>query len=402
MNVLILCSRIPFPLHDGGNLAVHNIFEGLLQAGVRTSMLAMNTSRHWVAPDSLPEIFSRLQQLVTVPVDNRIKPVAALVSLLEGSSYNLKRFISKDYEQALIALLQSDTFDVIILEGLFVTPYTSVIRKYSNAKICYRQHNIEFEIWERLAQDESNIVKRWYLQRLAAALRKYESETLNNYDSVAAISPIDAGRYQAMGCHLPIVNIPFGVQVEQLDEGAVAFEAPLQFYHIGAMDWQPNVDAMIWLLNEVWPQVMKQIPNACLHLAGRRMPEMFFKHHWPGVKVYGEVEDAAAFESDKHILLVPLHSGGGLRIKVLHAMARAKAVIATTIGMQGLEEAVDGRHFIRADEAVSFADACVKLYNNVSLAQHMAEQARQLVASHYSQREIIKDLIGHLQQLGRQ
>lgn len=83
-------------------------------------------------------------------------------------------------------------------------------------------------------------------------------------------------------------------------------------------------------------------------------------------------------------------------------MARAKAVIATTIGMQGLEEAVDGRHFIRADEAVSFADACVKLYNNVSLAQHMAEQARQLVASHYSQREIIKDLIGHLQQLGRQ
>lgn len=399
MRILILCSRVPYPLHDGGNLAVNNLLEGFLGQGVEVSMLAMNTSKHWVHDSDLPKYYRGLQQYKTVKVDNRIKPIPALLSFIKGSSYNLQRFITKDYQVALRQMLEERPFDIVLLEGLFVTPYVPTIRKYSSARICYRQHNVEFQIWERLALNAKNWLKRIYFGQLGAALKKYELKHFNDYDSIAAISPIDADIYRQLGCATPIIDIPFSLTAKELGSTGSQFEAPLKLYHIGAMDWQPNVEAMLWFLRHVWPQVLQAIPGAELYLAGRNMPEQFRSGIWSNVFVLGEVPDAGAFESDKHILIVPLRSAGGLRIKILKAMANGKAIVSTRVGIQGIETAEHERDVLLADDEDTFAAACILLLQQMPIAQKLGNNARKLIQSHYSQEIVINKLLQHFQNL---
>lgn len=395
MRILVLCSRVPYPLHDGGNLAVSNLMEGLLDAGTQLSMLAMNTSRHYVDPQQLPPVFKRLNALKTVDVDNRIKPVAALKALISGTSYNLQRFITPAFEAALTDLLQSNQYDIVLLEGLYVTPYLSTIRKQSKAKICYRQHNVEFQIWERLARNSTHFLKRLYLGRLAKALKTYELEHLNDYDSIAAISPVDAAIYRSLGCKIPIADIPYSLKTKTADIVPVPAHTTPKFYHIGAMDWQPNEEAITWFLEKVWPAVIAAAPEAQLFLAGRNMPAYFREGSWPNVHIAGEVPDADAFEAGKQILVVPLHSGGGIRIKILEAMSKQKAVIATRIAMQGLHAAANGAEVLLADTAEDFAAACLELLQDPGRIQQLGQKAKDLIQSYYNQELVINKLLQH-------
>jgi len=397
MRILVLTNRIPYPLNDGGNLAVNNMLEGLLLQGAELSLLSMNTTRHRVTEQQFPVLFRQLKQVVTVDVDNRIKPFAALTHLLRGKSYNIARFINAAFAAALARILQEQTFDVVLMEGLFVTPYVPLIRKHSKATICYRQHNVEFEIWERLARTTRNPAKKWYLHQLAAALKKYELKHKNAYDLIAAISPVDAAHYRHAGCTIPMVTVPFALPAAQINKDELS-NITLSLYHIGAMDWQPNQEGILWFLEEVWPLVLQQVPQAQLYLAGRNMPESFTNGHWPGVTVAGEVADARAFEQNKHILIVPIHSGGGIRVKILQSMARGKAVITTSVGLQGIEAATDGKEVLVADTAPAFATHCISLLNNINLVNEMGEQAFQLIRSHYELEQVSAYFVHTLRQ----
>jgi glycosyltransferase involved in cell wall biosynthesis len=399
MRILILCSRIPYPLNDGGNLAVNSIMEGLINAGEAVSMLSMNTKKHWVDPNTLPSVFKQLHHFETVDVDTDVKMIPAVISLLRNKSYNITRFISDAFDRALKALLLSHNFDIVLLEGLYVSPYLTTIKKYSQAKICYRQHNVEFQIWERLASEALNPLKKWYLNRLAKALKSYERSHINQYDCIAAIAPTDKYLYQNFGCTLPISVVPFGLKLENEPQVPKSTNEALKCYHIGAMDWQPNVEGVKWLVEEIWPRVITQVPHASLHLAGRNFDPNTQYAFRKNVFIYGAVPDAAAFEADKDILLVPIHAGGGLRIKTLIAMNRGKAVISTSIGLQGIEHARHKEEVLLANAVEEFSASIISLYQNPEQVVKMGAKAMELVQSTYNQEHVIKELLQHLHQI---
>lgn len=397
MKILQLTNRIPFPLNDGGNLAVHAITEGFLQAGVSLSMLAMNTTRHWIDIDSLSPLYKQIQHFKTVKVDNRIKPLDALLNLFKGSSYNIDRFISKEYNRELIDLLQEESFDIVHLEGLFLVPYIKTIRKYSKAKIVIRQHNIEFYIWERLAAKAKNPIKKAYLSLLAKRLRKFEIEHINDYDLIVPISEKDEKTYLTLGAKKPLFLHPFGIEIEKIPFYS-SDALPLSLYHIGAMDWLPNQESVHWLLEKVMPLVNEQLPETKLYLAGRNMPDYYTKHNWKNVEVLGEVPDAAAFERDKSILVVPLLSGGGVRIKIFQAMAMGKTVITTSIGVEGIAAENNKEVFI-ADTPENFARKIIEVVQQPGLIQQTGTAARKLIREKYNRPLLVKDLLDRYQRL---
>jgi len=397
MKILQLVNRIPYPLHDGGNLAVHAITEGLLDAGAQLSMLAMNTTRHWVDTGSLPSLYKRLQHFETVTVDNRIRPLGAFFSLLKGSSYNVDRFISKAFEKALIELLQKDTFDIIHLEGLFLAPYITTIRQYSKAKIVMRQHNIEYRIWERLAAQAGNPVKKWYLATLAKQLQAFELKHINDYDLILPISPYEEKAFRSLGAAKPLYLLPFGIDTAAVPF-APAVTEPVSVYHIGAMDWLPNQESVNWLLDKVWPLVIKEIPEVKLYLAGRNMPVYYTEKQWPNVVVAGEVPDAAAFEQDKSILAVPLLSGGGVRIKIFQAMAMGKTVVTTAIGLEGMD-ASDGQEVLIADDALTFASKMIAAIKDPERLQVIGNAARKLMLERYDRGKLTLQLLERYKEL---
>lgn len=393
MKILQLNNRIPFPLNDGGNIGVNYFTSGYLNAGVDLSMLAMNTTRHWMDISQLPQQFNRLTKFKTVKIDNRIKPLAAFLNLFKNSSYNIDRFISKEYEEELIDFLKNETYDIIQLESLFLTPYVATIRKYSKAKIVIRQHNVEFSIWERMAEKEKNPLKKWYLKLLAKRLKAFEIKHLNDYDLILAISKQDEAIFKNLNAQKPILIQPFAIDVNQIPFVSYPENEP-SLYHIGAMDWLPNQESVSYFLNEVMPLINLQFPDLKLYIAGRNMPDYYFKNQWINVIVLGEVPDAIAFEKDKSILVVPLQSGGGIRVKILQAMAMGKAIVTTAIGVEGID-AKDNEEVMIADNATQFADKIAILIQHSEKAKAMGIAARKLIEKKYNSKKAIAQLLNH-------
>lgn len=397
MKILQLVNRIPYPLNDGGSLGIHYYTQGFIDAGVSLSMLAMNTTRHWVETENLPPLYQQLDHFITVKVDNRIKPGPALLNLFGRSSYNIDRFVTRDYKNALIGLLQKETFDIVQLESLFLVPYIPVIRQYSKAKIVIRQHNIEYRIWERLAAQAGNPLKKWYLTLLARRLKQFELDHLQDYDLILPISEADQQVLLALGVQKPMFLHPFGIDMAHIPFSPAA-APPISLYHIGAMDWLPNQESVNWLLERVMPVVSRELPGIQLYLAGRNMPEHYLKNTWPNVTVVGEVPDAAAFEKDKSILLVPLLSGGGVRIKIFQGMAMGKAIVTTPVGLEGIE-ARDGQEVWVADTPETFARKVIEAVRQPELIQQMGAAARKLMEEKYDRKKLIAALLDRYRQL---
>lgn len=379
MKVLQLCNKPPFPPVDGGTMAMNSITQGLLRAGCELRVLTVETDKHPVRREQIPEEYLRQTRLESVYIDLGVKPLPAAVAMLCGDSYHVKRYISRDFSRRLVAILREQEFDVVHVESIFLTPYVPLIRRYSKAKVILRAHNVEHLIWKRVAQSTRSHVKRWYLNHLSLTLRAYELEHLSDYDGIVCITQGDAEYFRAAGIRKPITSIPFGI------EPRAALSVPVEpnsLFHIGAMDWMPNQESIQWMLRDVWPVVHRQVPQAHLYLAGRKMPEELMQTRLDGVTVVGEVADAMQFIAGKQINVVPLLSGSGIRVKIIEAMSVGKAVVTTTVGARGIDY-TDGENLLIANTPSEFASQIKRLLDDPDYCRRVGEAASRLVAERY-------------------
>jgi glycosyltransferase involved in cell wall biosynthesis len=291
----------------------------------------------------------------------------------------------------LIRLLSEEEFDIVQLESLFMTPYIPTIRRYSKARVVLRSHNLEHVIQERIATGERNILKRPYRRFLARQLHQYEIAVLDRLDGVAAISPADSEHFASHGTRTPIATIPFAVDPGEypVDKGAVP--ANPVFFHLGSMDWLPNEEGIRWLLETVWPRVVRKRPKAELHLAGNKMPADLLGIGLPGVQVKGRVKNALNFMRARHVMVVPLFSAGGMRVKIIEGMAMGKAIVSTPIGAEGIAHTA-GENILIARNANEFTEHMTGLLDHPERIAAIGAGARALVEAEYTDARIIRDL----------
>ena len=390
MKILQICSKIPFPPKDGGSIAMNILTQGLLSAGNEVKVLAINTPKHFIKTEEIDSDYRKITAYESVFIDTSVKPVGAILNLFSNKSYNIIRFYSKEFENKLIDIFSKEQFDIIHLETLWATPYIAVIRKYSKAKIVLRSQNVEFKIWERLAEETSNPIKKKYLQLLAKRLKVYENGLLNSYDAIATITELDSIVFKREGCKIPIIHIPFGIDLVKYKEDKSELENPSVF-HIGAMDWRPNADGINWFLKSVWPKVLETHSSIKLYLAGRNMPDWLKNLDAKNVKVEGEVSDSHKFINSKSIMIVPLTSGGGMRVKIIEGMALGKTIISTAVGAEGIEYE-DGRNILIANTESDFVQAIDKCLKDLSFSESIGRNARKLVEEKYDNQIICKKL----------
>lgn len=390
MRILQLCNKPPYPPIDGGSKAMHNITQGLLDAGHQVKVLCISTKKHPLKVAAIPEDYREQTRIEGVFVDTSLNVVDAFTDLVTADNYNISRFFSPDMDIRLIQLLSQEEFDIIQLESLFVTPYIATLRRYSKAKIVLRSHNLEHVIQERIAQGERNILKKPYRKFLARQLKEYEREVLKQVDGVAAITAADAANMQAHGGTTPIITIPFGINPR--DYEAPRPPGPPIFFHLGSMDWMPNEEGIRWLLRAVWPRVIKNHSEAKLHLAGNRMPKDMIRARLPGTTVVGRVPDANRYIAQRHVMLVPLFSAGGMRVKIIEGMAMGRCIISTTIGAEGIDH-TPGKNILIADTAAAFTEQIDHVLAEPQLAYTIGENAMKLVQGKHTNANIVKELV---------
>ncbi len=398
MRILQLCNKPPYPPIDGGTKAMFGIAMGLLHNGHDVKVMCITTPKHPFDPDTVPTEIMDHTRMEGIFVDTSLNIVDAFTDLVTADNYNISRFFSPDMDIRLIRLLTREKYDVVLLESLFMTPYIATIRRYTKARIVLRSHNLEHVIQERIAHGETNVFKKPYRRFLAKQLKQYEVAVLPRVDGVAAITPGDAEHLMAYSAKTPIVTIPFGVDPDSYSVNGPAGE-PV-FFHLGSMDWLPNEDGVRWLVEKVWPLVTKVHPQARLHLAGNKMPHYLLDLKMPGLTVTGRVESADQYMSERHVMLVPLFSAGGMRVKIIEGMAMGKCVISTTMGAEGIA-CKSGHDILLADTAEAMAQQIGSVIADPTIAVGIGKHARELVLAHYSNDVIVRDLIAFFHSLGK-
>lgn len=397
MRVLQICHKPPLPSIDGGCIAINNISRGLIKELESIKVLTINTLKHPFDLKHYDQNYLEKSKIESTFVDTKLNIVDAFSNLVTYDSYNISRFFSPDFNELIIKTLKSESFDIILLESLFTTPYIETLKTYSSAKIILRSHNLEYIIWKRLSKESTNPAKKIYLKLLSSQLKQYELDIFNKIDGIATISEEDKRKYNELNCPVKIETIPFGIETHKYKVSRNENKA-LKFFHIGAMDWKPNLEAVSWLLNEIWPRIQKQIPNAELHLAGKNMPDWLFKNSKHNIFNHKEVKDSSKFIIENDIMIVPLLSAGGIRVKIIEGMAYGKAIISTQIGAEGINYK-NGENIIIANDPEDFSEKVKRISSKELDYIKIGQKAREHVTNNYDQQIISKKLISFFESI---
>jgi len=393
MNVLVVCNKFPFPPTDGGQIATFAMIRGMAEQGHSVTVAAINTKKHFYDVSKLPDSIRTLADFRTMFCNTDVTLWGTFTNFFFSRlPYTATRFIFNEFSDLLRTIFTEKQFDVVQLEGLYMCAYIPLIRECSRAKIAYRAHNVEFEIWERLADETKNIAKRLYLKNLSKRVKRFELTMLNQYDYLIPITQRDCETYNQLGNTKPQFVAPTGIFVDDLPQCNFSQEKNVSLFHIGALDWTPNQQGLQWFITNCWLKIRQQNPDIQLFVAGRNAPQWFVEQlSVDGVVYVGEVPDAYEFMSQHTIMIVPLLAGGGMRIKILEGLSYGKVIVSTSIGAEGIP-AENGREICIANSAEAFVGAIQVLAKNTEMCTDIAQNAVTFARRKFDNEEIVKQL----------
>ena len=187
------------------------------------------------------------------------------------------------------------------------------------------------------------------------------------------------------------VVTPIGLDIGDYKPNYQTYQEELSLSFIGALDWMPNYEGLMWFLENVWPLLTTRFPKLKFHIAGRHTPKSLLKLKMKNVKIYGEIPDAGEFINAHSIMVVPLLSGGGMRAKILEGMALGKVVLSTSLGLEGID-ARHKREVLKANTINEFVESIQFCYEKEKRLQRIGHNAREYVAENFDNLNIAKRL----------
>jgi glycosyltransferase involved in cell wall biosynthesis len=378
MRILILTPRLPWPPLDGGRVAMSRLAQSLANDGAEVEVVSLNPRKHRGTPEGPVPVHA-----VEIDTSRVVGPM--LHAATRRLPFIVARFFSREFQRAVDDTLRRFRPDVVQIESPFLLPYAP-----KNVPVVLRSLNVEFRIWEGLAREKRNPLLRW----IASSLKRYEVRMLNEVDAVLPISDDDAADFRTLGCTKPIYVVPCGVVLPTPDSPLPTPNSRIGF--IGSLDYRPNQDAVMWILEELWPRIAARVPEAKLSIAGSSPPDWLCREiETRGIDFQPNVPDPNAFVRSLSVVLAPIRAGGGMRIKILEAMALGRPVVATTLGASGM----DAKHVAIADDPDAFADAVAGLLLDPAAATDLGAAGREHVARMYDSDALAAGLLRFYEEL---
>jgi glycosyltransferase involved in cell wall biosynthesis len=306
-----------------------------------------------------------------------------VIDLARQAPVNISHGATAEARESVRRALMASKFDVVVFD--FVHATELMPDDLGCASVCFT-HNVEAEIFERHAQTTRGTPMGWVWASQAAKMRRYEREAMRRYTRVVAVSERDAKMLAVDSGKAEVDVIPTAVDLDFFSWAPPA-AAPAQVPTVaftGSMDWAANVDGVEFFLGEVWPLVLRQIPNARFVVIGRNPPASLQRlaSATQGVELTGFVDDVRPHVRGAQAFVIPLRVGGGTRIKAFEAMAMGCPVVSTAIGIEGLEVEPD-RHYLLRDTPAELAQGVIALLTDAGLRQSLSAQARQVVEQRF-------------------
>lgn len=373
---------------DGGKLAMRSMADGLKNAGIEVHQFLLGTPGHPI-PDEIPKGYPFYVH--TENLDTNVRIGGALFNLIGStSSYNLARFRSEQIAENLLQRIKAEKYDIVQAESIFALELIYPILDKIKCPVVLRAHNVEHKIWERLAQNATNPLKRFYLSKMSRRLKREEIQRIRSVSAVVAISSSDLEQFYKMGLNVPAEVIGIAQPLPRREKQATSNETN-NLFHIGAMDWQPNQEAIDWFLKDVWPEVHQKFPEMIFHFAGKSMPNRYKKLNIDGVKL-SETPDAYSFMCENGLMVVPLLSGGGIRVKIIEGLSLGKVILTTDCGLEGIP-AEDGKDLFVCNQPADFVEVIHRLRDNPERINEVSENAINFASNHFDPETLTNRLI---------
>lgn len=369
------------PPDTGGKIRSYNILRQLAKHHAIT-FLSFYAAHGNDVHGELTQIF---QQVIQIPLD--LPPAKSARELLDYAihffspePYNLTKYCRPVVRKKLRALLQTETYDVILCD--FLVAAGAIPWDWPCPKVLFA-HNVEAVIWQRHYKVAKNPLWKalsWYeWKRMEAAERRY----LQKADHVLVVSENDRAAFAGFLDSQKLTVTPTGADTEFFQPSGEK-EIANSLVFTGSMDWLPNEDGILYFANEIFPLIRRQVPDATLCVVGRKPSRRLqdLASHVPNIQLTGWVEDVRPYLAQRAVCIVPLRIGGGTRLKIFEAMSMAKAVVSTSIGAEGLP-VKNGEHLLMADDPASFAESTLRLLGSASRRAEIGKAARNLVEENY-------------------
>ena len=385
MRLLFLTPRLPYPPNRGGEIIIFNFLRELASRH-RVTLVTFYDHEEELGHRADLERYCHRVEMIRRPT--KVDPMV-LLRALRGWSYSIARHWSEALRARLGQVLDEERPDLIQLETFVMGAYLPDCRGIPTV---LHLHDVAWVMWERLAQ-----VVPFYLRPLvaieASRIRRDELAACRGAGVCVPVSEIDQERLLAATEGAP-VRVQFVRPGVDCGELSPANRAPgsRNLVFVGSMSYPPNVDAAEFFVRDVLPLIAASVPEVTLTIVGARPAASVQRlAENPRVRVTGLVDDVRPFYAEAAATIVPLRVGGGVRMKILEAMALGSPVVSTSIGAEGLG-LEPGRDLLIADTPAELAAAAVRLLRDPPFGSALAEHARQTVVQRFSWNAVVATL----------
>lgn len=388
MRILFLSQVLSYPLDAGPKMRSYFVLRHLTQKHEVTLLTFVRATDR---PEYIAHLAEFCHTVYPVPIHRtRLRDVKFLAqSLLTQQPFLIIRDQIPAMNEQIDRLVSQENFNVVHADQLWMAQYALRAKKVApQVKLILDQHNAVQLIPKRLVMDETNPIKKSFLAREAHVLASYEAEICRRFDHVVWVTEEDrqtvaAGDPLSPNGKTPSTVIP--ICADPLEVTPVARAAKgHRITFLGGLHWPPNAQGILWFAKHIFPQVQAEIPEAKLTVIGKNPPAGL---EGEGVEVTGYVTDLTSYLAETAVFIVPLHAGGGMRVKILDAWSWGLPIVSTTIGAEGIN-IQDGENILIADTPQTFAQAVVRIFKDKTLAYHLAQGGRQAALNKYNWRTI--------------
>jgi glycosyltransferase involved in cell wall biosynthesis len=372
-----------YPLTSGGSIRSFNL---LTESAKYNEITLINLTRPGNNKEQFNALSKYCKKIIEIPfIPKRHKIVRLLDKLIWNRSSEIALLDSKEMHRAIRSAIANDNFDIVLGSSMYAMLFAN---EFKNIPIIMLEQNAEYLIIERRAKTALGIHR--YLQlKEAHNFKLFEAAALRKAVCTIAVSDIDAVLLKDLAPEANIRVVPNGVDTKYF-EHVNELKQEQEIVFVGTMGYYPNIDAITWFYNSIWPLILQEEPKTRLSIIGNAPASVaaLFKDK-PNVDFHGMVPDIRPFLTKAAVSIVPIRIGSGTRVKILDAMSMKKAIVTTTIGCEGIK-VTDKYDIIIADKEDDFAKAVLNLLKHENLRIQLGNNARATVEKLYSWESISK------------
>ncbi len=384
MRIFFICQRVPFPPDRGDKIPTHHQIAHLAREHeVHVFCLADGEQDL----DNVPGASKVAASVTAVPFTPMSTKLRALWALVSGASLSVAAFNYRSLHLAIRAKFKELKPDIVIVYSCNVAQYAE---HFPGVPRVMQFCDLDSLKWAQYAQ-RARWPMSWVYALEHRRLLAYERKIAAAFDHSTVCTDVELRDFQELIPGRPVSVLANGVDLDYFRSQGLP-KVPGQMIFTGVMDYAPNVDAVVWFVNEIFPLVRQQVPHASFVICGSRPTEQVQAlAQVPGVTVTGRVADIRPFMDASQVFVGPLRMARGVQNKVLEALAMGLPCVTTTLAWRGTVVA-QGDGIVVADDAQAFCGETVKLLGGSERRQQQAALGRAAAEQHYAWPNQLKGL----------